>query len=167
MVRKKMEGDEDERRRAAQEARKAGEMPSERGSTTGASKQRTHLPGKDTHEERIASPHRGKQQWRPGEAAGQEVRDPGAREPVLDFTGRGRPPYSEEHETVYHALVEAMEEHDGEAVFLEEIARTAHRPREETRVLLHDLARVHHLVTELEGADSPDLGPRFETSPGR
>jgi hypothetical protein len=32
-------------------------------------------------------------------------------------------------------------------------------------VLLHDLVTVHRLVTELEGTDTPDLGPRFEEKP--
>ncbi|MGK5531598.1 hypothetical protein ACSNOC_13505, partial [Streptomyces sp. URMC 129] len=43
MVRKKMEGDEDQRRTWAREAERVGERPSGRGTTTGASKQRTHV----------------------------------------------------------------------------------------------------------------------------
>lgn len=32
--------------------------------------------------------------------------------------------------------------------------------------LLHDLTTVQHLVTELEGSDTPDLGPHYEVRPG-
>ena len=39
------------------------------------------------------------------------------------------------------------------------------RRRQQTRALLHDLTAVHHLVTELQGADEPDMGPRFEAKP--
>ena len=39
MVRKKMEGDENQKRQAAREARAEGKRPSEMGATTGASKQ--------------------------------------------------------------------------------------------------------------------------------
>ncbi|NRQ40159.1 hypothetical protein HII36_51300 [Nonomuraea sp. NN258] len=64
MVRKKVEGDEDQRRRAAHEARKSGKSPSEQNVTTGGSKQRHSLPKSDPHHhrERLASIHRGKQQ---------------------------------------------------------------------------------------------------------
>jgi hypothetical protein len=44
MVRKKVEGDEDQRRAAAREAERAGERPSARGAMTGASKQRATWP---------------------------------------------------------------------------------------------------------------------------
>jgi RNA polymerase sigma-B factor len=46
-----------------------------------------------------------------------------------------------------------------------EIADASGLSREETWVLLHDLVTVHRLVTELEGTDTPDLGPRFEEKP--
>lgn len=45
------------------------------------------------------------------------------------------------------------------------MARAAGVPREQARALLHDLARVHRLVTVLDQADMPDLGPRFEVKP--
>ncbi|MEU2791441.1 hypothetical protein [Streptomyces sp. NPDC007100] len=61
MVRKKVEGDENQRRAAAREARRAGEAPSARQATTGASKQRAHEPEKASHEEKLATQHRGKQ----------------------------------------------------------------------------------------------------------
>jgi hypothetical protein len=37
--------------------------------------------------------------------------------------------------------------------------------REQTRVLLHDLTAVHHLVTGLQQTGAPDLGPRSEVKP--
>jgi hypothetical protein len=64
MVKKKMEGDENQRRQAAREARSSGKSPSEGNATTGASKQRHSRPKSEPHhhEERQASIHRGKQQ---------------------------------------------------------------------------------------------------------
>jgi hypothetical protein len=66
MVRKKVEGDETQRRHAAREARKSGDSPSAENVTTGASKQRHSRPKSEPHhhEERLASIHRGKQQRR-------------------------------------------------------------------------------------------------------
>lgn len=64
MVRKKVEGDNKQRRAKANEARKRGRKPSEEHVTTGASKQRHELPKQDPHhhEERMSSIHQGKQQ---------------------------------------------------------------------------------------------------------
>ncbi|MFC6881918.1 MULTISPECIES: hypothetical protein [Actinomadura] len=64
MVRKKMEGNEEQRRKAAREARAAGTTPSARNATTGASKQPHTLPKHDPHHhvQRLDSIHRGKQQ---------------------------------------------------------------------------------------------------------
>ena len=73
--------------------------------------------------------------------------------------------YTAEHEQVFAALTDAQRAHDGEAVYLDEIARRSGQDRERTRALLHDLTEVHHLVTQLDQADSPDLGPRFEVKP--
>ncbi|GGQ01638.1 hypothetical protein [Streptomyces roseolilacinus] len=61
MVRKKREGDQDQRREAALEVERAGEQPSGRGTTTGVSKQRMHKAASASHEERTATPHRGEQ----------------------------------------------------------------------------------------------------------
>jgi hypothetical protein len=163
MVRKKMEGDEEQRRRAALEAERAGEQPSARGRTTGASKQRTHLPHRSslTHEERTAARHRGK----------QRDKEPGARsgpppEPSRPrYPGRGRPDYTPTHEQVFRALTEAQSRHGGEGVHCEEVARTAHLPTDRTRTLLHDLATAHGLASELQRSDTPDLGPRYEVKP--
>ena len=121
MVGKKVEGNEDQRRAAAREARREGET----------------VPR----------------------------RQPADDSPVVDFSGRGHPDYTDEHGQVFAALTLTQEEHNGEAVYLDEIADAAGYSREQTRVLLHDLTRVHRLVTELEGSDTPDLGPRFEVKP--
>ncbi|MEU6533353.1 hypothetical protein ABZ869_29685 [Streptomyces sp. NPDC046928] len=167
MVRKKMEGNEDERRAAAREAAAAGENPSARNETTGASKQRTHLRhgGSVTHEDRIAAKHRGKQQWRPGDLAEEPIKDPTATGPERTFVEGERHDYTPEHERVFQAVTAAQEEHDGDAVLLDDVARQADMPPTETRALLHDLTRVHRLVTELAGVDTPDMGPRWETKP--
>ncbi len=66
MVRKKVEGNEQQRREAAREAHRVGQAPSAQKVTTGASKQRTHLPRDFPHEGKAASVHQGKQQW-PGQ----------------------------------------------------------------------------------------------------
>jgi hypothetical protein len=166
MVRKKVEGDEDQRRAAAREARAAGEEPSAASVTTGASKQPHHLTHRDslTHEERLAERHRGKQgsDVIPGSAAGRGAQVSGAGR---TFPERGRPDYDPAHERVFRALSEVEAAHGGEAVYLEEIAGAADLPLEETRLLLHDLVAVLKLVTELEGVDTPDLGPRFTIKP--
>ncbi|MFB9880739.1 hypothetical protein ACFFMN_22555 [Planobispora siamensis] len=64
MVAKKMEGNEDQRRQAAREARRAGKTPSEVNATKGGSKQRHSRPKSEPHhhEERLSSVHRGKQE---------------------------------------------------------------------------------------------------------
>ena len=77
MVRKKVEGNEEQRARAARKARRAGRSPSAEHVTTGASKQRSHLQDRSTmrHRDRLESIHQGKQQDiaphpRPGHGAG-------------------------------------------------------------------------------------------------
>jgi hypothetical protein len=58
-----MEGDENQRRQAAREARAEGKRPSEVGATLGASKQRKHAKQhEDDHSTRLAQRHEGKQQ---------------------------------------------------------------------------------------------------------
>lgn len=158
MVRKKVEGNEEQRRAAAREARREGQAPSAQEVTTGASKQRTHLRHSLPHEEKAAAVHEGKQQWPGG------VGDlPPGTSPERALAGHAD--YSEAHERVFLALTEAQERHGGEAVYLEEVARGSGMSREQARGLLHDLARVHRLVTVVEQADTPDLGPRFEVRP--
>jgi uncharacterized membrane protein YoaK (UPF0700 family) len=58
---KKMEGNEEQRRAAARQAREHGSDPSAAGVSTGASKQRHHLPRHDDHEQKIDAPLQGKQ----------------------------------------------------------------------------------------------------------
>lgn len=167
MAGKKMEGNEEQRRAAARDAAAAGEAPSARNETLGASKQRTHMRhgGSVRHEDRIAAKHRGKQQWRPGDLAEQPIKDPAAAGPERTFVDGERHDYTPEHERVFQAVSEAQAAHDGDAVLLDEIARRAEMPPDETRALLHDLTRVHRLVTELAGVDTPDMGPRWEAKP--
>ncbi len=64
MVRKKMEGDDRQRRKRAHQARKEHSSPSEEHVTTGASKQRheTRKRRKVGHIFRLKSKHAGKQQ---------------------------------------------------------------------------------------------------------
>ncbi|KAF4409112.1 MULTISPECIES: hypothetical protein [Streptomyces] len=168
MVRKRTEGDEDQKRAAAREARRAGERPSARNVTTGASKQRTHLSdrGQTTHEEKLAATHRGKPEWRAGDEADAEVRTPGAAQ-TPGVTGTGSRGYTREHEQVFRALAEEEEAHGGSPVRLDDVSRAAHLPREETREVLHDLVTVHHVATEIQGAGDPDMGSAFETKPRR
>jgi hypothetical protein len=134
------------------------------------------VPGRHTltHEEKVAPVHRGKQQRSTedvAEAGAERRRARGTRGPTAQepehrtFRGRGEQPYSEAHEQVFRALAEAEREHGGEGVHLDEVARASGIPREEARVLLHDLMTVHGLVTELRETDAPDLGPRYETKP--
>ena len=60
---------------------------------------------------------------------------------------------------MFTALTVAQEEHNGEAVYLDEIADGAGVSEEEARALLHDLTTVQNLVTELQGSDTPTWGP--------
>jgi hypothetical protein len=62
MVSKKVEGNEEQRRKAARDARRRGKAPSATQSTTGASKQEAHRRHARDHDERIESLDRGKQQ---------------------------------------------------------------------------------------------------------
>lgn len=165
MVRKKVEGNEEQRRAAAREARREGETPSARKETTGASKQRSHLPRSEPHEKKVAAIHQGKQEWQASREAEADVRDPAAREPAQSFTGRESHDYTAAHEQVFSALTEVQQARGGEGVYLDDVSRASGLGREQTRVLLHDLAAVHHLVTELQQSDTPDLGPRFEVKP--
>ena len=70
-MRKQMEGDNRQRRKAANQAKDEGLSPSEAGVTTGASKQQRHLKNDSSHQERAENPDRGK-------LAGGE-HDPGRR----------------------------------------------------------------------------------------
>ncbi|URN13268.1 hypothetical protein LUW77_22365 [Streptomyces radiopugnans] len=71
------------------------------------------------------------------------------------FTGRGTPPYGEEHEKVFRALAAEEGRHPGEPVHLQDVSRAADLPEERTRVLLHDLVAVHKLATEVQEDAKP------------
>ena len=166
MVRKKSEGNEEQRRAAARRARSQGTAPSALQETTGASKQRDHLPRREEHDRKIAAIHQGKQDSQAAEAkeaAVERATTAGSRQ--APQYGPGRPGYTEDHEQVLNALAEAQEAQGGEAVYPDEIAQRAGVPADRVRVLLHDLSTEHRLVTQLRGGDSPDLGPRFEVKP--
>lgn len=166
MARKKMEGDEEQRRGAARDARAAGAAPSQEQVTIGASKQPSEPPvGSPSHEEKLAGEHRGKQQWRDN-LADVEVEDTTAEDPTTSYSGRGKPEFTEHHESVYRAVVTAMERNASDAAFVGEVAHDADLPADDVRALLHDLTSVHHVVSVVEG-DGPDLGPRYMPSPGR
>src|SRR3954465_11083072 len=162
MAGKKMEGDEDQRRAAAREARESGLEPGEAGVTTGASKQPTHLRHQDslTHEERLAERHRGKQQELRPQPQAPAAQPPEAAPP--DDTVGG---HDADLEHVFRALTEAQAAHGGDAVYVQDVAEVARLPVDRTRALLRDLVRLQKLVTELEGADGPDMGPRFTMKP--
>ena len=159
MVRKKVEGNEDQRRAAARQARREGKAPSALKETTGASKQRSHRPRHESHEEKAAAIHQG---WHKDTETGTSQQAAGYEQ---DKRFTGHQDYTDEHARVLSALTDAQQAHDGEAVYLDEVARCSGLPREMTRALLHDLAAVHRLVTILQGTDNPDLGPRFEVKP--
>ena len=55
-----MEGDNEQRRNAAREAREQGKRPSEVGATLGASKQRKEAPDDASHQEKMDLQHEGK-----------------------------------------------------------------------------------------------------------
>jgi hypothetical protein len=61
MAGKKMEGNEQQRRRKAQDAKRTGRLPSEQGATLGASKQPHHLPSDEEHDEKLQTIREGKQ----------------------------------------------------------------------------------------------------------
>jgi hypothetical protein len=162
MVRKKTEGNEEQRREAARRARSRGMAPSAMQETTGASKQRNHLSRHEEHDRKAAAVHRGKQQWQAAqsrEAADARLASGSRPGPEL---GSGEPAYSGEHEQVLNALADAQDASGGEGVYAEEIARRAAMPPHRVKALLHDLSTEHRLVTQVRGSDSFDLGPRFE-----
>jgi hypothetical protein len=80
MAGKKMEGNEEQRRAKAREARREGEAPSARGATLGASKQPRHLPDDEDHAEKLRSIHEGKQP-NPGQHVSRPEPRPGSERP--------------------------------------------------------------------------------------
>ena len=75
---RKAEGDENEKRKAAREARAQGKRPSEVGATQGASKQTKSAPANASHQEKLDQKHEGKRGSKPGERArpGNRETDP-------------------------------------------------------------------------------------------
>ena len=71
---KKKEGNEQQKRQAARAARRMGRSASELAETSGASKQRHHLPAHGDHIEKIETIREGKQQ-----VTDQHVSDPTPR----------------------------------------------------------------------------------------
>ena len=72
---RQIEGDADQRRKAAREARAQGKKPSETSATTGASKQRKKAPNDAGHQEKMELKHEGKRNQKPGEQARPGNRD--------------------------------------------------------------------------------------------
>jgi len=58
---KQMEGDNRQLRNKGRDAKREGKLPSEAVATTGASKQRKHLPGREGHVEKLETIRQGKQ----------------------------------------------------------------------------------------------------------
>jgi hypothetical protein len=81
---RQMEGDANQRRKAARDARAEGKLPSEVGATLGASKQRSNAPSDASHEERMAERDKGKR----GPGTSGKPR-PGNRDTDPKRTGRG------------------------------------------------------------------------------
>ena len=81
---RQMEGDADQRRQAAREAREQGKRPSEVGATLGASKQLKQADRGESHQERLEQKNEGKAA---GSKRGNEAR-PGNREQDPKRTGR-------------------------------------------------------------------------------
>jgi hypothetical protein len=78
MAGKKMEGNEEQRRQKARDARRQGDAPSAHGETQGASKQRRHLPADEDHVTKLRSIHEGKQPD-PGQHVSRPEPRPGHR----------------------------------------------------------------------------------------
>ena len=74
-----MEGDNEQRRNAAREAREQGKLPSEAGATLGASKQRKEAPNNASHQEKMELKGEGKAS-RGNRSAGAQKPRPGNRE---------------------------------------------------------------------------------------
>jgi hypothetical protein len=73
-----MEGDADQKRAAARDAKAHGKLPSEVGATTGASKQRKEAPSNASHQEKMELKHEGKHGG--GKADKNEQARPGNRD---------------------------------------------------------------------------------------
>lgn len=74
---KKMEGNEQQKKKAAKEARDAGKKPSEVGATTGASQQITTAKGGMSHQEKLDLKNEGEQR---GQQRADNKARPGSRD---------------------------------------------------------------------------------------
>lgn len=74
-MKKQMEGNNEQRRAAAREARRTGSTASEQSETLGASKQRKKVPKRASHQERVETPREGKAQPGPRHQARPGNRD--------------------------------------------------------------------------------------------
>lgn len=168
-MKKQMEGDNEQRRAKAKEARDEGRLPSEDGVTTGASNQRRTLPNRADYEERLTGSGWGKQQ--PDRVARQPR--PGSRSPEAAATGapgdtEGFPPRSEvqdvepgaltpEDEQVFEAIARLEGERD--APTLGDIADAAGLPVDEAEPAVQRLIDRHDVVRELPATD--EVGRRY------
>lgn len=167
MVRKKVEGDERERRARARRARAAGQDAGAGQVSTGASKQRRHVSESAGHDEKLAAVHRGKRQLgerpRPLQhtehdvAPGEPVGSSPVPAPPVRRTDTGVA-LDAEQIRVYQAVAE-LESRQQDA-FLPRIAAQAARPEDETRRVLAALTR-SNLVRAVPDATA-GLGTRYE-----
>lgn len=167
-MKKQMEGDNEQRRAKAADARAEGRSPSEEGVTTGASKQRRKLGNDADHEERLTGSAHGKQQpsqFAPDPKPGSVPSRRGAGEPPLGQTD-GFPPREGDHaqpgdldehdERVLRTLAE-LEDEDS-APTMSDIAREADLDADVARSAMQRLINDHDVVQELP-ADAE--GPRY------
>lgn len=159
-MKKQMEGDNDQRRAAAADARDEGRSASEDGATTGASKQRRKLGSDANHEERLRGSARGKQQPRqfsPDPKPGSTPSRRGADEPPLAQTDGFPPRRESEHaragelnerdERVLRSLADLEDEDSAPTVT--EIAREAGLEADEAMTVMQRLINDHDVVQEL------------------
>lgn len=159
-MKKQMEGDNDQRRAAAADARDEGRSASEDGATTGASKQRRKLGSDAEHEERLRGSAQGKQQpgqFSPEPKPGSTPSRRGADEPPLTQTD-GFPPrrvsdharagdLDERDERVLQTLARLEDEESAPTVT--EIAHEADLDADEAMTVMQRLINDHDLVQEL------------------
>jgi hypothetical protein len=107
------------------------ERPCAQKVTAGASEQRSHRPCHEPHEEKVAAIQQGKQGW-------QEDTEAGISQQVADYEQDKRfadhEDYTDEHARVFGALTDAQQARDGEAVYLDEVARAGACPARALRV---------------------------------
>lgn len=164
---KQMEGDNEQRRARAADAREEGRRPSEDGVTTGASGQQRSLGNQADHAEKMAGPGWGKQQPdraapdpRPGSipTPGPVQNDPDTM-PPRGTSPRAEPGnLSEEDQRVFSTLARLESEGDP-APTATAIAREAGLSTEDAIPVLQRLMDDHDVVQELPA--EPELGRRY------